>query len=240
MLDKIVLASSNDAKIAEIKAILGDIEAVPHQELFGKIDIIETGNTFKENARIKAESVSEKTDLPVIADDSGLVIPALGDFPGVKSHRFFDESGGAEGAFAELAKRLQGKDHGAYFVSSIAFARKGLPTKFATGEIHGFLTFPPRGNGGFGYDPIFVPNGSGSTLAELGEDFKTKFGHRAAALRKLASYIESLNKEDTLADADTKIANKPRARISKRARKEIDMEEFKDTMDAAEAVKENN
>ncbi|MCL2438947.1 MAG: non-canonical purine NTP pyrophosphatase [Alphaproteobacteria bacterium] len=248
MIEKIILASANPGKLAEIAEILAPVKVVPYTELFGEFEIAETGETFKENARIKAETISAKTDMPVIADDSGLVIPALDGFPGVRTHEFAIESGGYDAAFAEIEKRLGASDNSAFFVSTIAVAIKGQKTMFATGEIHGTLRFPAAGAGGFGYDPIFVPNGRGCSMAEIDEmepEFKSQFSHRAVALRKLAGYIAGLNAvaapvaEEKVEEVGVE-KKKAAPKTSNRAKREIKEEEFETAMEAAVETKEND
>ena len=251
MITKIAFATSNPGKIEEARAILPGIEIVPYEELCGKIDVPETGATFKENARLKAEAVAKLVkDMSVIADDSGLSIPSLDGFPGVKSRLLIEETGGRDEAFLDLEKRLGELDRSAVFTTAIAFARPGEATMFAIGEMHGFLSFPPRGEAPvLEYDAIFVPNGRGSTLAELGAEWKNLFSHRAMALRKLAAHLSSLGEEEKPEAAavpppkeqDAALAGKKVPALpSKRARREVKIEEFEEAMEGAEATKEND
>ncbi|MDR1008692.1 MAG: RdgB/HAM1 family non-canonical purine NTP pyrophosphatase [Rickettsiales bacterium] len=246
MIESLVFASANPGKITEAKLLLDGIEVIPYESLLGRMEIEETGATFKDNARLKAETISARLARPVIADDSGLVIPALDGFPGIRTNRFMEESGGTEAAFAELAKRLEGKDTAAYFVCVVALVMPGQAVKFATGEVHGFLSFPPRGTGGFGYDSVFIPNGYGSTFAELGEEVKSQISHRAAAFRKLVSYLATLKPAVAEPAAETKKEElvapkvKSKAPAKSRIRREVKAEEFEEAMHTAEVQKEND
>lgn len=189
-MSRLVLASNNKDKIAEIGAILAGVELVPCAEIMGEVDLPETGATFAENAAEKAKFVAEKTGSPALADDSGLVVPALGGFPGVYSRRFADECGGYPAAFKELDRRLLNRDKSAYFSCVLALALPGGATEVFEGRVNGFLVADsPRGALGFGYDPIFVPNGLGMTFAELDASAKNMISHRAAALALLKKYL---------------------------------------------------
>ncbi|MGB0934556.1 MAG: non-canonical purine NTP pyrophosphatase [Alphaproteobacteria bacterium] len=175
---KLVLASHNDHKIAEMKLLLAplDLEVLSVKEL--EISTVEeTGNTFEDNAAIKAEHGFAETNMPTLADDSGLVIPALGGMPGVDTNPWAMEQGGYPQAFAKLEELLQGKDHACYFICMMALKLPGQDVQFYEGRIDGHLSFPPRGKVGFGYDPIFVPEGYDQTYAELSETSKIKLAH---------------------------------------------------------------
>ena len=203
---KIVIASGNEHKVAEFQAIFKPmgIKVIPYKDVV-KPDFVmpeETGTTFEENATIKAEAIAKEVGLPVFADDSGFCVNSLQDFPGIRSARFAEEVGGYPQAFAEIEKRLGGKYADAKFVCVIAFvnvskkSEKSDKTKVFRGVCNGFVTFPARGENGFGYDPIFVPNSYGVTFAEMSEDEKNSISHRANASAMFVKYIEELKAEE--------------------------------------------
>ena len=201
MLRKIVIASGNEHKVSEFQSILKPlgIKVVPYKEVVAADFVMpeETGATFEENSVIKAEAIAKATGMPVFADDSGFCVKVLGDFPGVRSARFVEEMGGCPQAFAEIEKRLGGKYADAQFVCVIAFVDgKGAKTQTFRGVCNGFVTFPARGESGFGYDPIFVPNSFGETFAEMGEEAKNAISHRAAASELFVKYVEELKAEE--------------------------------------------
>ncbi len=205
---KFVIASSNEHKIAEFKKMLSpfNIKVVSYKDILkDDFEIEETGKTFVENAKLKAETIANKTKLPTFADDSGLCITSLNGEPGLFSARYAKAEGGYENAFAKLEERLKSKDKDAYFICVIAFARPDNKTEIFEGRCNGFINFPARGQDGFGYDPIFVPNGMGRTFAELSEDEKNSISHRAFAMEKFASFlIEEEKKKDAELKSKTK------------------------------------
>ncbi len=173
------------------------IKVVPYKDVIkGQFEVEETGNTFAENAKIKAEAICEKTGLPTFADDSGFCVKDLAGFPGVRSARFAEEVGGYDNAFEDIKNRLNGKCSDAKFVCNIAFARKGEKTVQFEGVCYGFTVFPPRGENGFGYDAIFVPNSYGKTFAEMTDDEKNTISHRSIAVEKFVQFITELSKEE--------------------------------------------
>ena len=152
----------------------------------------ETGTTFTENAVLKAKAASVATGEQALADDSGLSISVLGGAPGVRSARFAEEAGGYAGAFARLQEELGEGASGAEaaFVCVLALVLPGGATLTAEGRCEGTLLFPPRGDGGFGYDPIFIPEGETRTLGEMSPSEKAKFSHRARALAALRATLD--------------------------------------------------
>lgn len=188
MSNKISVASKNEGKIAEYRLLFAPlgIEVAPYDGP----DIAETGRTFEENARLKAEAACKAGGLAALGDDSGIVIRSLGDALGVKSRRFADECGGYPAAFEKIESMLRGKDRDAYFVCSIALAAPGEKTRVFEGRINGFIAHPARGTNGFGYDPIFVANGMGRTFAEIEPEEKAAIDHRGSAFAKLAAYLD--------------------------------------------------
>ena len=180
----ILLASNNDKKIAELSAILArfGIE-IKAQRDYGIEEIPETGLTFIENALIKARHAARQSGLPAIADDSGLCVPALGGAPGIYSARYSGE--GDAGNNRKLLAALENvQDRRAYYVCLIVYLRHAydpLPI-IAQGLWHGTITLEARGDGGFGYDPLFVPAGDSRTAAEYSAAEKNSISHRARAL----------------------------------------------------------
>jgi XTP/dITP diphosphohydrolase len=187
---QIVLASSNKGKIKEIKKYFGD-NVVAFSDLIEPFEIIEDGNSFKENAIIKAKAIYEK--LPnhiIIADDSGISVPVLGGIPGIYSARFAGEKATDKDNLFKLIDEL--KKHNitktsAYYTSAIAIASPyGIFTTH--GFMYGDVIDEARGDKGFGYDPMFIPQGYNKTLGELDDDIKKEISHRTKALN-LAKYI---------------------------------------------------
>lgn len=186
---KVVLASKNKHKLEEISQITKqfDMELVLQSELGVDIDVEETGTTFEENSLIKAEAVMRATGMPALADDSGIMVDALGGAPGIYSARYgFDESLDDWGRLQLLLKNTEKVPDGqrqAKFVSVISFVTPEGKVIQARGEIHGELTREARGNSGFGYDPIFYYPPLGKTTAELSAEEKNAVSHRANALK---------------------------------------------------------
>jgi len=189
---RLVLASGNPDKVREIKEILADIEVLPLSSLVDKIEIEESGLTFRENAYIKARTAFELTGLPSLADDTGLVVYGLHGMPGVFSSRFAGENAGYEENRRKLLEALRGLPHSArraYFICVIAFIEKPGEVKFFEGKVEGFITEKPRGQGGFGYDPLFLYPPLGRTFAELSLREKNRVSHRYRALSKFRGYL---------------------------------------------------
>ena len=186
---KVVLASKNRHKLVEISKITEkfDMELVLQSELGVDIDVEETGTTFEENSFLKAEAVMKATGLPALADDSGIAVDALNGEPGVYSARYgFDESLDDWGRLDLLLKNTEHVPDGArqaQFVCVITMVTPDGQTIQARGEIHGELTREPRGENGFGYDPIFYYPPLGMTTAELSPEVKNSVSHRGNALK---------------------------------------------------------
>jgi len=182
--NRIVLASNNGKKIRELSAILAasGIHILPQSD-FGIAEVAETGTTFIENALIKARHAARQSGLPAIADDSGLCVPALGGAPGIYSARYSGE--GDAGNNRKLLAALENvADRRAYYVCLIVYLRHAddpLPI-IAQGLWHGTIALEARGDGGFGYDPLFVPAGDSRTAAEYSAAEKNSISHRARAL----------------------------------------------------------
>ncbi|MCK7594490.1 RdgB/HAM1 family non-canonical purine NTP pyrophosphatase [Pseudomarimonas salicorniae] len=188
---RILIATGNPGKLAEFRALLGPrgFEVVGQREL-GIDDPEETGATFVENALLKARHASALSGLPALADDSGLCVDALGGAPGLYSARFAGPQAGAADNMALLLERLAGvpaEERSAHFVCVLAWLRHpGDPDPLiASGRWPGRILEAPRGEGGFGYDPLFLDPASGLSAAELSAEDKHARSHRGRALRQL-------------------------------------------------------
>lgn len=182
---KVVLASHNQKKMVEMKAILSQmgVEVLSQAEVGVDLEPEETGTTFEENARIKAQAVMQATGLPAIADDSGLMVDALGGYPGVYSARYGGPGLDDTGRWQLLLKNMAGESNRACkFVSVICCAFPDGGEVMARGECPGILAQGPSGDGGFGYDPIFYLPQLGKTMAQLTPAEKNQISHRARAL----------------------------------------------------------
>ena len=195
---RVVLASKNPHKLVEIKQIIDKFgfDLVLQSELGIDIDVEETGTTFEENSLIKARAVMEASGLPALADDSGIAVDALNGEPGVYSARYgFDESLDDWGRMMLLLRNTEHVPDGqrqAKFVCVISFITPEGKIIQARGEIHGELTRQPRGENGFGYDPIFYYPPFGQTTAEIPAELKNQVSHRGNALR---IFYEKLKEE---------------------------------------------
>ena len=189
---RLIFASSNKGKIRELKSFFPDYDIVAYSEIIEPFEIEETGKTFKENAIIKAQAVYDKLDKNeiVIADDSGISVPALGNIPGIYSARFAGENASDKDNLYKLINEL--KKHNisktkAFYTSAIAIASKyGIFTTH--GFMYGDVIDEARGDNGFGYDPMFIPEGFDKTLGELEDNIKKEISHRTKALN-LALHI---------------------------------------------------
>ncbi len=199
MSSKLVLATRNPAKLAELRRIL-EAARVPVQvgdlaEYPGMPEVAETGLTFAENALLKARAVATFTGLPAVADDSGLCVDALNGMPGVLSARWSGQHGDDKANLWLVLGQLSDVPAGrraARFVCAAALVLPGGAEQVTEGVLDGSLTREPRGSNGFGYDPIFVPTGGELTTAELSAADKDKISHRGRALRALAPVIAAL------------------------------------------------
>jgi XTP/dITP diphosphohydrolase len=200
----VVLASRNAAKLRELTRILGaedpggtQIRLAGLDEFPGAPDVPETGATFEENALLKARAIAGYTGLPAVADDSGLCVDALGGMPGVLSARWAgghgDDQANLELVLAQVADVPDAR-LGAQFVCAAALVVPGSASRewVVTGQVEGRLVRVPRGSGGFGYDPIFLPDGFEQTTAEMTADAKDAISHRGRAFRALAPFIWDL------------------------------------------------
>ena len=184
--DRLVIASHNPGKVEEIAALLAPfrINAVAAREL-GIPEPEETGATFEANAALKARAAAEASGLPALADDSGLVVPALGGAPGIYSARWAGEAKDFRVAMERVHRELGDKERTALFVAILALASPNGDAELFRGEVEGSLVWPPRGDRGFGYDPMFVPAGGSLTFGEMDPTEKHKISHRARAFAKL-------------------------------------------------------
>jgi XTP/dITP diphosphohydrolase len=185
---RVVIASHNPGKVEEITALLAPfpVEAVSAGAL-GLPEPEETGDSFEANAALKAHAAAEASRLPALADDSGLVVPALGGAPGIYSARWAGPAKDFAAAMARVECGLGDKDRGAAFVAVLALAWPDGHRELFRGEVPGRLIWPPRGARGFGYDPMFVPDGSSQTFGEIEPAEKHRISHRARAFAKLVA-----------------------------------------------------
>ena len=196
---RLVLATANPHKLAELARILAadgiEVELAGLGEFPGAPDVAETEATFAENALLKARAVARFTGLPAVADDSGLCADALGGMPGVLSARWSGRHGDDQGnlrlVLAQLAD-VPDERRGAHFVCAAALVLPSGRERVCEGFVHGRLIREPRGTGGFGYDPIFVPDSSDLTTAQMSFKEKDAISHRGKALRALAPVIGAL------------------------------------------------
>jgi XTP/dITP diphosphohydrolase len=181
--ERLVIASHNPGKVTEIAALVRPygVRVVSA----GELDLDEpeeTGATFAANAALKARAAAVASGLPALADDSGLVVPALGGDPGIYSARWAGPDKDFAAAMTKVEAALDGKDdRRAHFTCALAIAWPDGHAEIFEGEVHGTLIWPPRGERGFGYDPIFLPDGRDLTFGEMDPDEKHRISHRARA-----------------------------------------------------------
>jgi XTP/dITP diphosphohydrolase len=194
MTTRIVLASRNTGKLVELRRILGtDFELVPLPDDAPEVE--ETGATFEENALLKATSAALATGLPAVADDSGLAVDALNGMPGVLSARWSGRHGDDDANLDLVLGQVAGVPDdrlGAAFVCVAAVATPEGLERVVRGEVRGHLVRDRRGSNGFGYDPVFVPDGHDRTTAEMSSEEKDAISHRGRAFRSLADVLPEL------------------------------------------------
>jgi len=191
--DQLVIASHNLGKVHEMAELMApyDVAVVSAGKL--RLDEPEeTESTFIGNAKIKSHAAATAAKLPAFADDSGIVVPALDGHPGIFSARWSGAERDFSLAMARVEQELQergvaSEGTAAYFVSALSLCWPDGHTENFKGEVHGTLTFPPRGKNGFGYDPIFVPTGSDITFGEMTPNAKHALSHRTRAFEKLVA-----------------------------------------------------
>ena len=194
----LLIATSNAGKLRELRTLLAELplELLSLRD-FPKIEsVAETGSTFAENASLKASGYARQAKVLTLADDSGLVVDALNGRPGIYSARYVNPEASYSKRIESLLVELEGvadPERTARFVCAMTVASDGGQILFATEKnCEGRISEEARGTGGFGYDPIFVPNGSDETFAELSEETKNRVSHRAFALRAAREFIASL------------------------------------------------
>ena len=190
-MQKLLVATGNSHKTDEIRAILGagyvvsDLKA--HPEL---PEVDETGTTFLENATLKAVEISKQVEGLILSDDSGLEVDALGGEPGVYSSRYAGEAGNDAANNKKLLHELQGKDNRkARFRCVMVLAQDGEVLTSFDGAVEGRMLSELHGEGGFGYDPLFVPDGYDQTFSQLSEGIKNQLSHRAVAMQKVVAWL---------------------------------------------------
>jgi XTP/dITP diphosphohydrolase len=196
---EIVIASHNDGKVEEIRGLLKKYKfRIYSLKKFSNIEPKENGKTFIENSVIKAESALKITGLPSISDDSGLCIPALNNDPGIYSARWAGKEKNFDLAAKKIEKKLfekygnKQKLFKAFFCCALTIALPDGTIKSFEGKVFGTLQFPPKGDNGFGYDPIFIPKGYKKTFGEMKYLFKERISHRQKAFKKLQNFIAKL------------------------------------------------
>lgn len=189
----LVVASNNQHKLEEIEAIIGKYYALQSMASIGFVEEIEeTGTTFYENAAIKARAIFKRYGVDCLSDDSGLAIDALNGAPGVYSARFAGEPVDHQKNIEKVLSRLEGESNRhARFVTVLCLIRNG-EEYFFEGEIKGTILNELRGSNGFGYDPIFVPEGYDKSFAELDPAEKNKISHRSNALQKMQEFLQEI------------------------------------------------
>jgi XTP/dITP diphosphohydrolase len=191
---KVLIATTNKGKIQEFNYLLEglDIEVIGLAEYGTVPSVEEDGQTYAENALKKARTMHQLTGLPVIADDSGLEVDSLQGRPGIFSARFAGPDASDEDNNRKLLALLgQTPNRQARFMAAVVFVDNGVEEVF-TGTIEGTIAHHPAGSEGFGYDPVFIPEGYAQTFAEIGTHIKNKISHRAKAMEKLKNYLSSV------------------------------------------------
>lgn len=190
-METLVLATRNPGKIAELQEMLAPLNITVKSALDLNLpDVPEDTGTFEGNAAQKAEAASKATGLPVLADDSGLCVDALGGEPGVETAHY----GGWKNLLPAL-KNIPESHRGAHFVCVMAYAAPGEPIKYFKGRIFGRIATEARGEGGFGFDPVFIPDGYEHTFAELGAEVKNPISHRGQALQSFVDHVMNPQKQ---------------------------------------------
>lgn len=200
MAQRLVLATRNQGKIVELRRILdaiskGTIELVSVEQYPEIPDVEETGSTFEENALLKAVAICKATGLPAIADDSGLCVDVLSGAPGIFSARYSGVHGDDLANLNKVLVELQGVEdvkRSAHFTCVTALVMPDGQQVTKAGEFHGFIAHAPVGEHGFGYDPIFIPQGSSITSAQMSAQEKDLVSHRGISLRAIAPHVIEL------------------------------------------------
>lgn len=200
---QILAATSNQHKVTEFRSAFIPVQEKLQIITFGDIPPFtmpeENGKTFEENAMIKAKAASAFADMPAFADDSGLEVAALDGAPGIFSARYAGDHASDADRIAKLLHEMEGKEvRQARFVCAVALAYRGAEVQTFRGIVNGSILLQPRGSHGFGYDPVFVPEGYEQSFGELGAEIKDKISHRARALEQLVTFIK--NELDSMDD----------------------------------------
>lgn len=196
MVRELLIASHNAGKVREIEALLKPLHIKVTSAAALKLpEPEETGHTFEANAALKALACADGANMTALADDSGLCVPAIDDAPGIYSARWAGEKKDFAIAMNKVAAELHARGcepngAAAYFVCVLALATPQGDVTHVRGEVHGTLVFPPRGHKGFGYDPIFIPDGYAESFGEMNPDEKHKISHRAKAFEQLVSLLK--------------------------------------------------
>lgn len=187
---KLVFATNNKHKLEEVSSVSQDsIEILSLKDINCFDDIPETADTLKDNALMKAQYIYDKYSYDCFADDTGLEVEALGGRPGVFSARYAGEDQNSERNIKKLLSELEGEtNRKAKFRTVVALIENG-EIKYFEGIIKGHITNKPVGSSGFGYDPVFIPEGFSQTFAEIGSELKNKISHRALAINELKKYL---------------------------------------------------
>ena len=191
---KLVFATHNSNKLKEIQQLLPEFIELISLDMLGCMDEIpETANTLEGNAKLKADFITNTYQLPCFGDDTGLLVNSLNGEPGVYSARYAGEQNDSQANMAKLLNNLKNKeDRTAHFKTVIALNING-ETHIFEGKVIGEITTSQKGNHGFGYDPIFKPNGYKETFAELPLSIKNSISHRGQAVQKLIAYLNNIN-----------------------------------------------
>lgn len=190
---KIVFATNNKHKLDEVRKIVaGKIEIVSLEEIGCHDDIPETADTLEGNALLKANYIKNKFGLDCFADDTGLEVEALDNAPGIYSARYAGTAHDSEANMKKLLSELNGKENRKARFRTVIALVIGHDTHLFEGIVKGIIETKKKGENGFGYDPVFVPEGYTQTFAELGDNIKNNISHRAAAVRKLNDYLSTL------------------------------------------------
>ena len=195
---KFILATHNPGKLREMSDILSHlgVEVMSPAEVGITVEVEETGTTFAENAMLKAKAICAAAGLPAIADDSGLCVNALNGAPGVYSARYGGEGLDDVGRYRLLLENLRGQTtRAAHFACAIACAFPDGKTLTAEGRCDGAIAFAPLGEGGFGYDPVFLVPEKGKTFGQLTAEEKSEISHRGRALRDFSAKLETYLKK---------------------------------------------
>jgi XTP/dITP diphosphohydrolase len=184
--DRLVIATHNQGKVEELSELLAPFAIDPVSAgTLGIPEPEETGDSFEANAVLKARVAAEASGLPALADDSGLVVPALGGAPGIYSARWAGPAKDFNAAMARVHRELGDRDRSARFVAVLALAWPDGDLELLRGEVAGSLVWPPRGEHGFGYDPMFIPEGGTLSFGEMDPGERIRVNHRARAFAEL-------------------------------------------------------